>query len=91
MSSRSIGVMKVLCSASTHWCVMTSVSCSMSDALGLARLDVVAGGHQRQELLGALDRELGVLLEVVEEAGLFGQEPTEHMEASASRYVTRRG
>jgi hypothetical protein len=30
MSSRSKGVMKVLCSRSTHACVITSVSCSIS-------------------------------------------------------------
>src|SRR6185295_17017389 len=54
------------------------------------RGDVGAGGDERQELLRALDRQRGVLLEEVEEAGLAGQEPTEHAASYADRVTQRR-
>src|SRR5262249_39286155 len=53
------------------------------DAPGLG-VDAGRAAQQRQELLGAGDREPGVLVEEVEEAGLFGQETSEHVTRSTT-------
>ncbi len=60
----------------------------LRDPLGL-RSDVGARGHQRQELLGPLDRERGVLLEEVEEAGLARQQPSEHDSSTCAALIAR--
>src|SRR5262245_29332128 len=68
--------MNVLCSASTQRCVMTSVSCSMS-AIRFAFVTMLAPvvTSDRNSLQPST---VSVLLEEVVEAGLPGQEPTEH-------------
>ena len=60
MSSRSIGVMNVLCSRSTHACVMSSVSCSIS-LMRAARARVCP--LDEADLARTLDRERGMALE----------------------------
>ncbi len=78
MSSRSMGVMKVLCSASTQWCVMVSASCSISLmrlalAVTLAPVDASDRNSRVPSTVSCC-----VLLEEVEEAGFAGQEASEH-------------
>ena len=78
MSSRSIGVMKVLCSSSIVARVILSARFSIDlDVVGAA-LEVVAVRHQRGQFAAALHDLLGVLVEHIEESALARHEAAEH-------------
>ena len=82
MWSRSIGVMKVLCSSSMR--VVGDLVGLLFDAFDRMHADfqVVEIGHQRDHFLRALDAQVGMLVEQLEKFALGGHQSSKHGRSS---------